>query len=188
MAWRRTGDKSLSEAMMVSLRTHICVTRPQWVNWLCAKETQIFMPYPDESFHLESQNSRIHLCWKVCVGCLGNYSYCGNKSRLHLNLWFITDMHWAIDLYIIGFFFSKYVCIARISCFVMQLDFACYFICQEERERERLRERQRRERLMREQERRQQVQLVREKQHQREIARRQHEEEIRLQRERERLR
>ena len=31
MAWRRPGDKPLSEPMMVSLPTHICVTRPQWV-------------------------------------------------------------------------------------------------------------------------------------------------------------
>ena len=31
MAWRRPGDKPLSEAMMVNLTTHICVSRPQWV-------------------------------------------------------------------------------------------------------------------------------------------------------------
>ena len=31
MAWRRPGDKPLSEAMVVRLPTHICVTRPQWV-------------------------------------------------------------------------------------------------------------------------------------------------------------
>ena len=31
MAWRRPGDKPLSEAMMVSLLTHKCVARPQWV-------------------------------------------------------------------------------------------------------------------------------------------------------------
>ena len=31
-AWHRSGDKPLSEAMMISLLTHICVTRPQWVN------------------------------------------------------------------------------------------------------------------------------------------------------------
>ena len=30
MAWRRPGDKPLSELMMVKLPTHICVTRPQW--------------------------------------------------------------------------------------------------------------------------------------------------------------
>ena len=32
MAWRRSGDKPLSEPMMVSFPTHICLTRPQWVN------------------------------------------------------------------------------------------------------------------------------------------------------------
>ena len=31
MVWRRPGDKPLSEPMMVSLLTHICITRPQWV-------------------------------------------------------------------------------------------------------------------------------------------------------------
>ena len=34
MAWRRPGDKPLSELMIVSLLTHICVTRPQGVNML----------------------------------------------------------------------------------------------------------------------------------------------------------
>ena len=38
MAWRRPGDKPLSEPMMVSLTTHICVTRLQWVN-----ESDIFL-------------------------------------------------------------------------------------------------------------------------------------------------
>ena len=31
MAWRRPGDKPLSEPMVVSFLAHICVTRPQWV-------------------------------------------------------------------------------------------------------------------------------------------------------------
>ena len=34
MAWRRPGDKPLSQPMMVRLPTHICVTQPQWVNTL----------------------------------------------------------------------------------------------------------------------------------------------------------
>ena len=34
MAWRRSGDKSLSEPMVVRLPTHICVSRSQWVNML----------------------------------------------------------------------------------------------------------------------------------------------------------
>ena len=35
MAWRRPGDRPLSEPMMVNLLTHICVTRPQWVKETC---------------------------------------------------------------------------------------------------------------------------------------------------------
>ena len=33
MAWRQPGNKPLTEPMVVTLLTHICVTRPQWVNW-----------------------------------------------------------------------------------------------------------------------------------------------------------
>ena len=32
MAWCRSGDKPLSDSMMVNLLRHMCVTRPQWVN------------------------------------------------------------------------------------------------------------------------------------------------------------
>ena len=34
MAWHQPGAKPLSEPMMVNSLTHICVTRPQWVNSL----------------------------------------------------------------------------------------------------------------------------------------------------------
>ena len=56
MVWRRGGDKSLSEPMMVSLLTDICVTRPQWVKWFgptgsnCAEYTDITK----------------HCCFRVC--------------------------------------------------------------------------------------------------------------------------
>ena len=45
MAWCRPGDKPLSEPMMVSLLTHICVTRPQWVNQMIARRIA-FEPLP----------------------------------------------------------------------------------------------------------------------------------------------
>ena len=32
MAWRRPGNKPLSQPMMIILLVHICTTRPQWVN------------------------------------------------------------------------------------------------------------------------------------------------------------
>ena len=35
MAWRRPGDKPLSQPNFVSFLTHICVTRPQWININC---------------------------------------------------------------------------------------------------------------------------------------------------------
>ena len=38
MAWCQPGDKPLSEPMVGSLLTHICITRPQWVNkWFKTK-------------------------------------------------------------------------------------------------------------------------------------------------------
>ena len=44
MAWRRSGGKPLSEPIMVSLLTHICVTRPQWVNiWSRSAQTPLFI-------------------------------------------------------------------------------------------------------------------------------------------------
>ena len=32
MAWCQSGNKPLSETMMLSLLTHICIPRPQWVD------------------------------------------------------------------------------------------------------------------------------------------------------------
>ena len=51
MVWRRPGDKPLSEPMMVSLLTYLCVTRPQWVKTI----TSIFLSnenYLTLQFHL----------------------------------------------------------------------------------------------------------------------------------------
>ena len=51
MAWRRPGDKPLSEPVMVRLLTHICVTRPQWVN-LSHDISSIFGQYNDINIHI----------------------------------------------------------------------------------------------------------------------------------------
>ena len=42
MAWRRPGEKPLSEPMMVILLTHICVTRPQWVKLILLMHNSSF--------------------------------------------------------------------------------------------------------------------------------------------------
>ena len=50
MAWCRSGDKPLFEAMVFSLLTHICFTRPQWVNNAAVNNTHLrkpeAFPYP----------------------------------------------------------------------------------------------------------------------------------------------
>ena len=43
MAWRRPGDKPLSEAMLISLLTHKCVTRPQWVKLVMATNRDVWI-------------------------------------------------------------------------------------------------------------------------------------------------
>ena len=50
MAWHRSGDKPLFEPVMVSLATHICVNRPQWVNW---PPCIAWLPYPWDHWWLQ---------------------------------------------------------------------------------------------------------------------------------------
>ena len=53
MAWRRSGDKPLSEPMMVSLLTHICVTRSQWASDIWMYDRYFMMQnYVKETKHL----------------------------------------------------------------------------------------------------------------------------------------
>ena len=49
MGYRRPGDKTLSEPRMESLLTHICVTRPQWVNDIAVNVTTILFNAPISS-------------------------------------------------------------------------------------------------------------------------------------------
>ena len=74
MAWRRPGDKPLSEPMMVSLLTHICVTRPHWVkDWF--RYIQI------GSHHLASIVPTIEF------SLLLHYSTYHKSARLLGNIW-----------------------------------------------------------------------------------------------------
>ena len=71
MAWRRPGDKPLSEP------THICVTRPQWVNCAQAKsnpslrihtECSNNLGYSDETFPIFScDQAALQMVFSVCL-------------------------------------------------------------------------------------------------------------------------
>ena len=54
MAWRHPGNKPWSEAMMVNLPTHICVTRPQWVKGkLQSTFNKKYILFPFKEIHLK---------------------------------------------------------------------------------------------------------------------------------------
>ena len=64
MAWRRPSNKQLSEAMVVGLLTHICRTRPQWVNnVLQIFTTPVFVNNLTKSHHLTSLLSCTPMAW-----------------------------------------------------------------------------------------------------------------------------
>ena len=65
MAWRRSGDKPLSEPMMVSSLTHICVTRPHWFNALRPQQNYIFKCI----FFNENGAILIQISQKYIPGC-----------------------------------------------------------------------------------------------------------------------
>ena len=82
MAWCHSGDKPLSETILVILPTHICVTWPQWFNlWnqlVTARNTQ----------------KQIHLWYMASTGCVWSVD-CKKIAHekihtLHLNCGFLA--------------------------------------------------------------------------------------------------
>ena len=62
MAWRRPGDKPLSEPMMVRSPTHICVARPQWVNTLGQHRS-----WDREACCLMAPSNSLTQCWLLNI-------------------------------------------------------------------------------------------------------------------------
>ena len=61
MAWRRPGDKPLSEPVMFSLLTNICVTRPQWVKGYRLFPVNVGLPlHRAECFLYTTHNCFLH--------------------------------------------------------------------------------------------------------------------------------
>ena len=69
MVWRRSGDKPLSEPMMVRLPTHICVTRPQWVtgNWTPRKQISVKFEYIKRTNFIQETECRL----QIAANCFG---------------------------------------------------------------------------------------------------------------------
>ena len=84
MAWRRPGDKPLSEPMMVSLPTHICVTRPQWVN----KDTILYSVDICCMNHFQHYSSRGNCQWQFPIAPLTKMS---SKFHFYFNMCLLID-------------------------------------------------------------------------------------------------
>ena len=65
MAWRRSGDKPLSEPMMISLLTHICVTRPQWVDTFRLRQKGCH--FADSIFKCTSLNENFYILIQISL-------------------------------------------------------------------------------------------------------------------------
>ena len=87
MAWRRPGDKPLSEPMLVRIPTHICVTRPQWVNDcenICTARNyhhQVGNMNHQPLFRVREFNN------SICAACLTVFITTNIKAPRHWTLW-----------------------------------------------------------------------------------------------------
>ena len=85
MAWRRPGDKPLSEPRMESLLTHICVTRPQWVKSLWSTDDIWWLRYGSTLVKSNRTNSLPVLVYcQWCQLTLNLRQLCRKCSRFHL--------------------------------------------------------------------------------------------------------
>ena len=84
MAWCRPGDEPLSESTMVSLPTHICVTRPQWVNKLNVSSKLC----GQFKIHKRTRIWPLTL-WKTLLTCRARYDGRLNRSN---------DVGWSVPI------------------------------------------------------------------------------------------
>ena len=68
LAWRRSGDKPLSEPMMGKFGAHICVSRPQWVKYQLVIHFMIKESWLDKTLlgHFYWNDIYVIISW-VCV-------------------------------------------------------------------------------------------------------------------------
>ena len=70
MAWCRPGDKPLYEPMMVSLPTHICVIRPQWVKANCLHQLRSTILHRG-ILYLNVINTGLSYSKRMYLSCVG---------------------------------------------------------------------------------------------------------------------
>ena len=92
MAWLRPGDKPLSEPIIVSLLTHICVTWPQLVSyWNCSRTKCL------KCDQLKCQNFLSNFV-EMCLHCnMGHNAHCGKNAHHVTNIHFDNNRHFCVS-------------------------------------------------------------------------------------------
>ena len=101
MVWRRPGDKPLSEPMMVSLLTQICVTQAQWAN-RCGIDYIIYAMLMHWSYH----NLAISYSYKIHIDlCIHSkkFSTCRDENLIANSNITWTDYHSSADIQTQGY-------------------------------------------------------------------------------------
>ena len=93
LAWRRSGDKPLSEPMMVNLLTHICITRPQWVNLRSLEDVVVILEIWLSNSLCSTQNSSLSTHWESTLRWMPQ-NLTNDKSTL------VQVMVWAPEHYL----------------------------------------------------------------------------------------
>ena len=99
MAWRRPGDKPLSGPMVVSLLTHICIARPQWVKWPGVWWAKIIlyklcMPLPPNISVLNQEKPQLQgfgtqwsvwctQAWNMCIAIMNQVAFPASELLQH---------------------------------------------------------------------------------------------------------
>ena len=108
MAWRRPGDKPLSEPMMVCVLTHICVTRrTQWVNkrgiWY---QLSSVLVNHSVGFHNSSFSSTLTFYW-ISLSFLHSVPTIHLENFIAITLvripYWITNRNWHSKLFTNGY-------------------------------------------------------------------------------------
>ena len=93
MAWHRRGA-IISEPMMVSLLTHICVTQPQWINTF--RPRQKGCHFADDIFRLVSSYEKCSLLIQISLRFVPNGPIDSMATLVQIMAWHQTgDKPWA---------------------------------------------------------------------------------------------
>ena len=93
MAWRRPGDKSLFEPMVVSLTTHICVTRPQWVKRMSSEVSDNYIIKKVCRIQSRLHSLSTKFCWTHLRWINGKLNFCWFMTAFLLQMCLITTWH-----------------------------------------------------------------------------------------------